>query len=155
MLVEYAPDFLDRLPPGSLSLSKRIGPSCLGELILKGSPASVYIFCSRSSSFPWNRPDLYVEQSPLFRADRITTPLLLLHGAADTNVPIGESEQLFVALELLGREVQMVEIEGQDHRILQYPKRQRWMKTILAWFDRELKDQPGWWEHLYPAEDGP
>jgi len=114
-----------------------------------------YSAVASADSFPWNRPDLYVDQSPLFRADRITTPLLLLHGAADTNVPIGESEQLFVALRLLGREVEMVEIEGQNHHILDYPKRQRWMKTILAWFDRELKDQPAWWENLYPAENGP
>ncbi len=40
---------------------------------------------------PLNRKDIYVDRSPLFHADKITTPLLLLHGSADTNVPPGES----------------------------------------------------------------
>lgn len=115
----------------------------------------LYSAVASAESYPWNRPDLYVEQSPLYRADEITTPLLLLHGEADTNVPVGESAQLFTALKLLDREVEMVTIEGSNHQIFHYPKRVRWMKTIIAWFDRELKDQPGWWEHLYPEEGGP
>ena len=114
-----------------------------------------YSGVASADSYPWNRQDLYVDQSPLFHADRIHTPLLLLHGTADTNVPIGESQQLFTALKILGREVELVTIAGENHHILDYPKRKRWMETILAWYDRELKDQPEWWDHLYPAEDGP
>ena len=55
-----------------------------------------------ANSFPWNRPDIYIDQSPLFAADKVTTPLLLLHGASDTNVPRGESDQMYAALKLLG-----------------------------------------------------
>jgi len=71
-------------------------------------------------SFPWNRRDVYVDQSPLFLADRIKTPLLLTHGASDTNVPAGESAQLFVALRMLGAPVEYLSIEGQDHWILDH-----------------------------------
>ena len=46
-----------------------------------------YSAAATAGSFPWNRPDIYVGQSPLYSADKITTPLLLLHGSADTNVP--------------------------------------------------------------------
>ena len=91
-------------------------------------------------------------QSALFRADKINTPLLLLHGSVDTNVPRGESDQMFAALKMLGREVEYVRIAGEDHLIMSYEKRKRWMETIIAWFDRELKDQPEWWNHLYPEE---
>jgi dipeptidyl aminopeptidase/acylaminoacyl peptidase len=109
-----------------------------------------YSAFATAGSFPWNRKDIYVTQSPLFNADKITTPLLLLHGAADTNVPPGESTQLYTALKLLGREVEYIQIEDQDHHILQYNKRKLWTKTIMAWFDKYLKNQPEWWASLYP-----
>lgn len=108
-----------------------------------------YSAIATAESFPWNRPDIYVEQSPLFHADRINTPLLLLHGSADTNVPPGESEQMYTALKLLGKEVEFIKVDGEDHHILQYPKRTLWMETIVAWFDRYLKGEPEYWEHLY------
>ncbi|HCY01057.1 MAG TPA: S9 family peptidase, partial [Bacteroidales bacterium] len=50
-----------------------------------------------ANSFPWNNRELYIEQSPLFSVDKVVTPLLLLHGSADTNVPVGESIQMFTA----------------------------------------------------------
>ena len=51
---------------------------------------------------------------------------------------------------LLGRDVELVEVPGEDHHILDREKRYRWWDTILAWFDHHLKDQPQWWHHLYP-----
>ena len=106
-----------------------------------------------AGSFPWNRKDIYVDRSPLFNADKISTPILLLHGTADTNVPIGQSIQMFTALKLLGKKVDFIEIEGQNHHILDYKKRKLWTKTIIAWFDKYLKDQPEWYNDLYPKEE--
>jgi dipeptidyl aminopeptidase/acylaminoacyl peptidase len=111
-----------------------------------------YSAVATANSFPWNRPDIYINQSPLFSADKITTPLLLLHGASDTNVPPGESAQLYTALKLLGREVELVQVLDQDHLIMTYNKRIIWMKTILSWFDRWLKGQSEWWNDLYPQK---
>ena len=45
-----------------------------------------YNAVSAANSFPWNRKDIYIDQSPLFGVENVTTPLLLLHGGADTNV---------------------------------------------------------------------
>jgi acylaminoacyl-peptidase len=101
-------------------------------------------------SFPWNNPELYVDQSPIYQADRITTPLLLLTGDSDTNVPPGESHTMYTALKLLGREVELIEFPGEDHWILDREKRYVWWDSILAWFDYWLKDEPQWWHHLYP-----
>ncbi|MCG9723355.1 prolyl oligopeptidase family serine peptidase [Shewanella sp. Isolate7] len=101
-------------------------------------------------SFPWNNPELYVQQSPLYHADKITTPLLLIHGNADTNVPVGESHYMYTALKLLGKEVELVEFNGQDHHINSREARFDWWNTTMAWFDLKLKGEPQWWNSLYP-----
>ncbi len=113
----------------------------------------LYSSVASANSFPWNNPKLYVDQSPLFHADKVTTPLLMVHGNADTNVPVGESIQMFTALKLLGKTVELVEIDGENHHILDYKKRILWQKTIFAWFDKWLKDQPEWWDNMYPKDN--
>jgi dipeptidyl aminopeptidase/acylaminoacyl peptidase len=109
-----------------------------------------YNAVSAAGSFPWNRPDIYIGQSPLFSADKVTTPLLLLHGTGDTNVPPGESEQMYAALKLLGKEVEYIRIEGQNHWILDYKKRIVWNNAIVSWFDKWLKGESQWWDDMYP-----
>ena len=108
-----------------------------------------YSGVATAGSFPWNRKDIYVDRSPLFMADKINTPLLLLHGDRDNNVPPGESYQMYAALKLLGKEVALITIDDQAHWILNYSKRVRWMKTIIAWFDKWLKKDPFYWDTLY------
>jgi dipeptidyl aminopeptidase/acylaminoacyl peptidase len=108
-----------------------------------------YSAAATADSYPWNRRDIYVDQSPIFSADRVTMPLLLLHGASDTNVPLGESWQFYTALRILGKDVELIEVADQDHHIVNHPKRMKWSETILAWFDKQLKDQPEWWEAMY------
>ncbi|HPE17010.1 MAG TPA: prolyl oligopeptidase family serine peptidase [Tenuifilaceae bacterium] len=106
-----------------------------------------------ANSFPWNNKDLYVNQSPLFSADKITTPLLLLHGSADTNVPVGESIQMFTALKLLGKPVELIQFDEENHFIMKYSRRVQWTNSILAWFSMHLKNEKGWWEELYPDKN--
>lgn len=109
-----------------------------------------YSALATAGSFPWNRKDIYVDRSPLFHADKVKTPLLLTHGASDTNVPPGESASFYTALKLLGSPVEQLEIEGTDHVLEDHAKRAVWSRAVLAWFDRWLKGQPEWWEHLFP-----
>ena len=112
-----------------------------------------YSEVSMANSYPWSHRELYVDQSPLFNADKIHTPLLLLHGNADTNVPLVESLQMFTALKLLGREVALVEVEGENHHILDYGKREKWLATQMAWFQKWLKGDATWWDALYPKKN--
>ncbi len=109
----------------------------------------LYSSVASANSYPWDSPEIYVDQSPIFRADQINTPLLLLHGMSDTNVPPAESTQLYTALKLLGRDVDFVQIDQQDHHIVDYNKFILWKNTIVSYFDRHLKDQPQWWEDSY------
>lgn len=105
-----------------------------------------------AGSYPWNNRKLYVDNSPLFNADKVKTPLLLLHGSADTNVPPGESIQMFTALKLLGKPVELVLVEGENHIITDFEKRIEFNHTIYAWFEKWLKDDDSWWKELYPEK---
>lgn len=131
------------------------GISNLASYWGKGWWGYLYSAAASAESMPWNNPELYVGQSPLYSADKIQTPLLLLHGDADTNVPSVESHQMYTALRLLGKEVELIEIAGENHTILTYPKRKLWSRTIIAWFDRWLKDQPEAWQFLWGDEREP
>lgn len=109
----------------------------------------LYNSVAAAETFPWDNKEMYVGQSALFNADKINTPLLLLHGTNDTNVPEGESIQLYTALKLLGKECELIEIQGQDHHIKDYKKFNKWQKTIMAWWEKWLKDNDTWWNELY------
>ncbi|MBN2345045.1 MAG: S9 family peptidase [Candidatus Aminicenantes bacterium] len=134
------------------ALISHAGISALSSYWGVGDWGYSYSGVATAGSFPWNRKDIYVGHSPLFMAERVRKPLLLLHGEDDNNVPPGESYQMFAALRLLGKEVALVTFPGQRHFILSPEQRVRWLQTIMAWFDRWLKGEGEWWNELYPGE---
>lgn len=110
-----------------------------------------YNTVAAAESYPWNNPELFTKQGSLFNADKINTPILLLHGNKDTNVPIGESIQLYNALKIQNKEVEFIEVDGENHTIVgDLDKQILWHNSIMAWFARWLQDSPEWWNHLYP-----
>ncbi len=112
-----------------------------------------YSGAASAESYPWNNWDLYTENSPLFNADKVNTPLLLLHGANDTNVPVGESWQMYTALKILGKPVEFVTIADEDHVMAAYDKKIKWTKAITAWFAKYLQEDDNWWENMFPQKD--
>lgn len=126
------------------------GISALSSYWGQGTWGIGYSTVASTDSYPWNNPDLYAKHSPLFRADKIHTPLLLTHGTSDTNVPFGESVQLYNALKILGRPVEMIRVYGEDHHVMELHRRQIWMRSMMAWFQKWLKDDPTWWDDMYP-----
>ena len=109
-----------------------------------------YNAIAAAGSYPWSNPDLFTKHGALFNADKINTPILLLHGTVDTNVPTGESIQLYNALKILGKPVEFITVDGENHFISDYAKRELWHNSIMAWFARWLQDSPEWWNDLYP-----
>lgn len=108
-----------------------------------------YNSVAAAKHYPWTDLELYTKQGSLFNADKIHTPLLLLHGKLDTNVPIGESIQIFNALRVLGRDVEFITVEDENHVISNFDRKLLWQNTIMAWFAKWLQDDPRWWNELY------
>jgi dipeptidyl aminopeptidase/acylaminoacyl peptidase len=90
---------------------------------------------------PWEPEarEIYERMSPFNRVDRIVTPTLILGGEEDWNVPIINSEQLYLALKLRGVETQLVVYPGEYHGI----ERPSYLKDLyqryLDWFGRFLR----------------
>lgn len=98
-------------------------------------------------SLPWKNKDIFVEKSPLYHADKINTPMLILHGAADNNVPPVESEQMFMALKILGKDVTLVKFDDENHNIIvKFENLITHREMMLEFFDKYLKGEPEGWD---------
>lgn len=108
---------------------------------------------SRIGATLWQRPDLYIKNSPLFAADKIKTPLLLMHNDADGSVPWYQSIELFTALKRLGRKVWLLEYNGEDHNLVERKNRKDLSVRLGQFFDYYLKDAPAadWIKKGVPA----
>ncbi|WP_338555136.1 prolyl oligopeptidase family serine peptidase [Paenibacillus sp. KS-LC4] len=96
--------------------------------------------------FPWSNPDFFTAASPLFHADKINTPLLLLHGEIDGVVPLVESEQMFTALKVLKKEVSLITFHEEDHGLRGRPRvKLMQRRLLLAWFDKHLRQKNEAW----------
>jgi dipeptidyl aminopeptidase/acylaminoacyl peptidase len=146
----FMTQYLQTLTPMFAAAVSHAGISNVTSYWGEGYWGYSYSAVAAADSYPWNNPELYTKHGSLFNADKINTPLLLLHGTADTNVPIGESIQLFNALKVLNKQVEFISVDGENHYISDYPKRILWHNTIMAWFAKWLQDSPQWWDDLYP-----
>jgi dipeptidyl aminopeptidase/acylaminoacyl peptidase len=127
------------------ALCSQSGISNIGSYFGVGEWGFTYGDLALPGSYPWNRRDVFVDKSPVFHADQVRTPLLLMHGSDDTNVPAGESDQMFTALKLLGQNVAYVRFEGEDHNFSKFSNRAAQREILREWFDRYLKSDPTDW----------
>ena len=91
---------------------------------------------------PWTHREVYEAASPLLLADRIRTPTLLVHGEADSRVPVSQAHELFTALLRHGVPAELVVFPGgghgfsrrgrPTHRVERYEHVLRWLDTHLA-----------------------
>jgi dipeptidyl aminopeptidase/acylaminoacyl peptidase len=85
---------------------------------------------------PWEFPDRYVKNSPVFYFDKIQTPLLINQGGMDM-YPF-ESDAVFVGLRRLGKNVVYVRYENEGHGIELYTNRVDYWNRLIEWFDSHL-----------------
>ena len=91
---------------------------------------------------PWKDTERLRRQSPLSYVQSIRTPLLIEHEEEDHRCPIEQAEQLFTALKVLGRTVEMFRFEGESHGLSRTGRpqnRAERLRRILDWFERYLK----------------
>lgn len=110
---------------------------------------------SRIGQDLWSARDKYVANSPLFFADQINTPLLILHNDRDGAVPWYQGIELFVALRRLGRPAWMLNYNGEPHWVMEDYNRRDFAKRMQQFFDHYLLDapEPQWMAVGIPATE--
>ena len=88
---------------------------------------------------PWEKAQRWNELSPFYRLTKVTTPTLVMGGADDVNVPLLNSQQLYLALKRLGRETELVIYPGETHDITRPSFVKDSVTRWIAWYDRFLK----------------
>jgi dipeptidyl aminopeptidase/acylaminoacyl peptidase len=88
---------------------------------------------------PVTQKDLLVQLSPIHKLDRVKAPLLVLHGANDTNVPLVEAQQVAEELKKRGVPVESVIFPDEGHGFRKTANRVRSTVEIVRWFERYLK----------------
>jgi dipeptidyl aminopeptidase/acylaminoacyl peptidase len=88
----------------------------------------------------WNGPGphLHDRNSPISYASRIRTPVLILHGEQDTNVPLGQAVHFHRALRHFGVEHEFVVYPREGHGLHEPAHQLDALQRTRAWFDRWL-----------------
>ena len=97
---------------------------------------------SRIGGSLWEYPMRYLENSPLFHADRIETPVLMMHNDNDGAVPWYQGIELFVALRRLGKEVYLINYNGDAHNPTKRANQKDIDLRMQQFFAHHLKGEP-------------
>ncbi len=108
---------------------------------------------SRIGATLWEKPNLYIENSPLFHLPKVTTPLVIMANDADGAVPWYQGIELFTAMRRLNKKVWMLTYNGEAHNLVERRNRKDIQIREQQYFDWLLKDDvpPKWITEGVPA----
>jgi dipeptidyl aminopeptidase/acylaminoacyl peptidase len=108
---------------------------------------------SRIGATLWEKPNLYIENSPLFHLPKVTTPLVIMSNDADGAVPWYQGIELFTAMRRLGKKVWLLNYNGEAHNLVERRNRKDIQIREQQYFDWLLKDDapPKWITEGVPA----
>lgn len=108
---------------------------------------------SRIGGTLWERQQYYIENSPIFFADRVSTPLLMMHNDEDGAVPWYQGIEFFTALKRLDQPVWMLNYNGEAHNLRDRVNRKDLSVRMQQFFDHYLMDapMPVWMKYGVPA----
>ena len=111
---------------------------------------------SRIGGSLWEYPLRFIENSPLFQADRVKTPLLMVHNDADDAVPWYQGIEYYLALRRLNKEVYLFSYQGEPHHLQRRANQKDYARRLAQYFDFELKGgpKPAWMEKGIPYLHG-
>jgi dipeptidyl aminopeptidase/acylaminoacyl peptidase len=92
----------------------------------------------------WSDEDLIMTRSPIRYAEQMNTPVLLMHGEHDQRCPIEQSEQWFIALKRLGKEVNFIRFPGASHGMASSGRplqRKARLDAIREWFGKHGRNE--------------
>jgi dipeptidyl aminopeptidase/acylaminoacyl peptidase len=95
----------------------------------------------RAGGTPWDQRDTYIQNSPFFQADRVHTPVLIVHGKADFTVPFQQGLMMFAALRALHRTADLLIYRDAEHSVVR-GSRFRFIdlhERTLDWWERYLR----------------
>ncbi|GGB24038.1 hypothetical protein GCM10011511_54930 [Puia dinghuensis] len=129
--------------------------SAYGSIIYDGTSRQrqYELYRDRMGTTPWQRPDLYIENSPVLRADKVTTPLLMMANTEDANVPVQQGIEFFTALRRLGKKVWMLQYDGENHNLAGQLAKKDLTERMFQFFNYYLKGEPApkWMTKGIPA----
>jgi dipeptidyl aminopeptidase/acylaminoacyl peptidase len=91
---------------------------------------------------PFDDPHEFRARSPVTYLPNVKTPVLLVHQEGDLRCPIGQSEEVFQALKMLGKEVEFVRYPGGSHGVHSPSQQVDRIKRGLAWYESHAPAKP-------------
>jgi dipeptidyl aminopeptidase/acylaminoacyl peptidase len=103
----------------------------------------------------WERPDLYIENSPIFGLPNVETPVLIMHNDNDGAVPWYQGIEMYMGLRRLDKAVWMLNYNNDEHNLRKLPNKRDLSKRMRQFFDHYLLDapMPSWMKNGLPAVD--
>ncbi len=110
---------------------------------------------SRIGGTPWEKPLLYIENSPIFMLDRVSTPVMIIANDGDDAVPWYQGIEMFLGLRRLGKEAYLFNYNGEPHHLNRRPNQKDYTLRMSQFFDHYLKGAPApeWMEKGVPYID--
>jgi dipeptidyl aminopeptidase/acylaminoacyl peptidase len=110
---------------------------------------------SRIGATLWDKPELYIENSPLFQLPKVKTPVMIMSNDADGAVPWYQGIEMFTALRRLGKPVWLLQYNGEAHNLVLRQNRKDITIREQQFFDHFLKGapMPAWMAKGVPAVD--
>ncbi|PWV47104.1 S9 family peptidase [Chitinophaga sp. S165] len=134
--------------------TRRFSAACSGSglsnlisdygLISHGKKSRNYFYESgqiRMGPSLWESPQIYIDNSPIFRANNVQTPLLLMHNSGDNIVPFSQGLEFFNALRRMGKHAWLLNYATEDHMLLG-PPAVDYTTRMMQFFDYCLKGRP-------------
>jgi dipeptidyl aminopeptidase/acylaminoacyl peptidase len=108
---------------------------------------------SRIGATLWDKPEVYIKNSPVFDVKKITTPLLMMNNKGDVQVPFSQGVEFFLALRRLRKSAWMLQYDNGNHSVFTEKEENDYSIRLMQFFNHYLKHAPApiWMTQGIPA----